>query len=405
MNQTKKKQVEITRISSLTEYLNLENNSGTLDINIDVNSECMSLFNESNLPKTIELLNIILSINEYVSIRITDSSLKGLYAYTQEEERAVKGEFSRLKELKDVLISIPEFQSNNRIYLETPGRSYVNSYENIVFKPHSISLKKIYEAEQFIKKIADEIRSKNYSPIEQIYAAYSIVIKSKRYREENEGNPLYEENTNIYSILENNNIVCEGYVNFFNSILGELGIPSGDVILTEQCNFCGRHAVSIVEIKDSKYGIEGNYVFDPSTDSLGYYNELDSKEFTPLITSIRCFAMTEKEFLARFPGINLARAKVNESGFSKCPIELQEKLPDLGVSITFMSLLSPKNKDNLLRVLSSNRLDASKLLQINDSYLNKLPIYEKSSSNPFLKVNLDIADAQTQIVVGSRFSK
>lgn len=114
----------------------------------------------------------------------------------------------------------------------------------------------LYETSLLVTTIVEDIQKYNLSPIEQITYAYDMV-KRRKYQKDKDNSMKCR---NLKNVLEDNDIVCVGYVNVFNSILKCLNINSMGLVSEN-------HLRSIVYVKDNKYNIDGVYVFDPTWDN------------------------------------------------------------------------------------------------------------------------------------------
>lgn len=163
--------------------------------------------------------------------------------------------------------------------------------------------------------------AKNLSPFEKMVYAYDITKKFKKYRmpkkdNKNVVNMSYDEKLKIrslsrdlYKILDNDYIVCVGFVNLLHDLLSKLGIDSisqsVDIdlarhksikqlrdnnknwkelspqekykLISQQVSYIPKdsfegHRRLIVRIKDEKYGIDGIYISDPTWDNDYEYN-------------------------------------------------------------------------------------------------------------------------------------
>lgn len=120
-----------------------------------------------------------------------------------------------------------------------------------------ITIDELYQLSILINNITENIQKYNLSPLEKIIYVYDMV-KKREYKE------CYEDLHNsrdVDKVLVGNKIVCTGYSNLFNAILRSLGINALPVISSQV-----KHQRSLVYISDSKYNIDGVYVFDPTWD-------------------------------------------------------------------------------------------------------------------------------------------
>lgn len=177
---------------------------------------------------------------------------------------------SKINSIEDlnskVVIYIPneinDINHLNRLKETYPDKEIVISWNNEVsFIDDVISA--VYMIDYYKSVIDDTL-----SPLEKVTMAYDIV-KSHYYKEYSRKHTM--KSRHITEMVNNDYIVCSGYVNIFNRLLREmkvntsklrLSLKSGDTVVDE-------HVRSIVQLTDEKYGIDGYFVFDPTWDSLG----------------------------------------------------------------------------------------------------------------------------------------
>lgn len=118
---------------------------------------------------------------------------------------------------------------------------------------------------------------KHCSPLEIIKYAYDIV-KSRPYNNvpNDESSKLSRK---LSSAILGEYIVCAGYTKIFNAILREFGINCTEYHYKEYGN--NGHCISLVNVNDPKYNINGLYYFDPTYDSYeeNKENEIKYKYF------------------------------------------------------------------------------------------------------------------------------
>lgn len=121
----------------------------------------------------------------------------------------------------------------------------------------------------YVDNISNSINRQNLSNFEKVMRLYDIV-KLYEYKDDNlKGNS--NSLTNIISTLSASSY---GFNKLFSYILKEMGFSS---FIGEEKTGDGISYVTIVDIKDDKYNIDGIYLFDPSMDSLpkGIYKSND----------------------------------------------------------------------------------------------------------------------------------
>ena len=369
------KSIEIKKIEDLIILLNNNPDLNETTLKINLGSKESDFFIESNIEKTIENIKSISLLNPQVQILIRDDRIDGDFVKTSEEESNIKGEFKDLTTIKDKLLEIEELKQSSNIFLLTPGHSYFNYASCLVYSSRIVSLKDIYETEDFIKKLANEINNHELTILEKIFAAYTTIIKMKQYKEVDK----YEnecDSRNLYTIFQKDNIVCEGFVNLFNSVLDEMGIKSAVGCFKLRA---GNHAISIVEVNDPEMGINGNYIFDPTLDSRIYHmNKYNKKgQFLISLAPMDGFALTEEEFLKKY-NVRLKEVRINESGASKNHLKFKKSNPLHSTYLTsFAALLSQSQSSyvyNLNDQISNDKLSIEELSQLYESYYELISV-------------------------------
>lgn len=118
---------------------------------------------------------------------------------------------------------------------------------------------KLENMNKVINDLIEEVRSKNLSPIEQVMYVYDFV-KSFEFSQ----NDVSIDRRQVDCVLMERKAVCAGFSDTFNEILRRMGFKTATLE-----SYVGNtsHMNPIVEIKDSKYDINGIYNFDPTFDS------------------------------------------------------------------------------------------------------------------------------------------
>lgn len=103
---------------------------------------------------------------------------------------------------------------------------------NINFKYNTgtpiFSLKEILDNEQFMQHIVDDIKSKNFSPLEQLIAVYDI---AKVFKPFNDSEKSLAEPRALYEYLGNEYMVCAGYSDLVSNLGHRLGAPYSKISL------------------------------------------------------------------------------------------------------------------------------------------------------------------------------
>lgn len=177
-------------------------------------------------------------------------------------------------------------------YQEILSKYNIDSLKNYNIKVYyqeqndKIEVSKLYETSLVVDNIAKEIRKYNLSAFETIIYAYDIV-KARAY-EESEENKLASRS--LDQMLFGKYTVCVGFSNFLVAILRSLGINAMPLISIEK-----KHQLCLIYIKDSKYHIDGVYVFDPTG---------DHKVSDDYIDNYKYFAMPISSFNNIYPDKN-----------------------------------------------------------------------------------------------------
>ena len=147
-------------------------------------------------------------------------------------------------------------------YKEILSSCDINGLDNVSIRYQEqnslLSVGDLLETSVIIDNISKEVVKYNLSPLERIIYVYDFV-KKKEYKENTEN---FKDSRDIDRVLKGDYIVCTGYSNLFNAILKNMGINAISFIGEKR-----NHQRSLVYIKDSKYNIDGVYVFDPTWDS------------------------------------------------------------------------------------------------------------------------------------------
>ena len=124
----------------------------------------------------------------------------------------------------------------------------------------AINIFELYSISCQIDFIAKKIKKYNLSSFEQLILVYDIV-KNNVYIKENDNDSPFTSRT-LNNILNNDYIVCAGYVTMANAILKSLGNNVTSILCDNDT-----HCMGLIYINDKKYNIDGVYVFDPTFDN------------------------------------------------------------------------------------------------------------------------------------------
>lgn len=128
---------------------------------------------------------------------------------------------------------------------------------------------------------------KSLSPLEKYIAAYILTSKFAPYKEEGKGDKGYTSRS-VYEFINsitNTKIVCVGYTHLLQEILYRMGIKDTafwSVNINEnKVSDTNDHARMMIHLVDSKYGIDGIYMADPTFDN----TESSKKKFDHMLMS------------------------------------------------------------------------------------------------------------------------
>lgn len=133
------------------------------------------------------------------------------------------------------------------------------------------SVEEVENANAQIDKSADDLRGKQYSPLEKLMAAY-IDVTRHNYKFE-DVTEHFSQSRSIYGVLNSDKIVCVGFAALLKSIIerdGEKNIQiyeNNVACSRDNKSISGYHRNLIIYIKDPKYGLDGYYYVDPTWDA------------------------------------------------------------------------------------------------------------------------------------------
>ena len=217
----------------------------------------------------------VLTIGIDTSIDILIKLLKMYKQNTVEIEFEDTANFKRIIDTIDcneIVLYINEHTTSEDIeYIRNkfPNAKFIVKQRTLNERDVAVTYDRIREKDLFLDTIINEVKKLNLSSFEQYMYLYSIVKKFKPYRETT-GN--YLESRSTYFIYDNNFIVCEGYANLLEQLVNKLNNPDVQCVKYgldyEQDEIYYHHARNLVYIKDTKYGLNGIFVADPTWDSV-----------------------------------------------------------------------------------------------------------------------------------------
>lgn len=179
-------------------------------------------------------------------------------------------------------ISLSDYQ---KIFSEFDIDSLNNYNIKIKYQDNSglLEPRELYHTSIIVNNISKEIEKYNLSPLEKIVYAYDVV-KQRKYKKTDK---VGYESRDLDKVLKNDFIVCVGFSNMFNAILKNLDIKTIPYISERK-----KHQSSLVYVKDSKYELDGVYVFDPTN---------DHKRNDKYINNYNFFGMTMMQYQKIYP--------------------------------------------------------------------------------------------------------
>lgn len=191
-------------------------------------------------------------------------SIQKIYFLSQDYSTILKC-ISHLNQnyLGQIIIDVKDKQSFYQAISKGPYQGNIS----LLIDGKIVSLKRYLETEKKLYTFLEPLTKENYSPLETYMYIYDCVKNIKPYRE-NEN--CYESARNLYEILWNEYIVCEGFSNLLVDLLKKAGIKA----IPMTCAIENRkqekeyHSRVLVHLEDQKYQISGYYISDPTWDSV-----------------------------------------------------------------------------------------------------------------------------------------
>lgn len=227
-----------------------------------------------------------------------------------------------------------------------------------------------------LNETAKLFKSFNLSPCEYTYLLYDLIRKRKPIEGEKENS------RDLVNVLFNEEIVCMGYTNIFNSLLELLDIKTESLewVPKDKDNLVG-HVDSLVYINDSKYDVHSLMAFDLAWDSLKkdddeykcYYSFLPiimdklKKERNNLELNKGTLYYLLHERFARIKKLKELNAPlvIIEQDYKNMKQVLEEIYYYLGLALPQnLNLNDLKTLENLIYNLDFNRLNIHKFKQI-----------------------------------------
>lgn len=200
---------------------------------------------------------------------------KGLeYLQENEIEQSLTVEIGQLEHNEFII-------ADNIQFFEELAKNGVNINFKYNNRKKIFPLEEIIRMEHFMQSVVEDIKQKNFSPLEQLVAVYDVVKVFKPYNHEKDS---ISESRSLYEYLDNEYMVCAGYSDLIVNLGRRLNAPYVEIGLATKREGHSRNYVNIV---DEKYGIDGFYALDATWEQNG----------TMPKTQIEEYRSTYKEFL------------------------------------------------------------------------------------------------------------
>lgn len=169
---------------------------------------------------------------------------------------------------------------------ETNNKTIINFSKEIFveYNDERSSLKEFIQTEETLDMFLLPIKNSNMSMFEKYMYCYNIVKKFKEYN----GDTFdVTDSRDVSKILNNEYMVCAGYVNMLTRLLDRVGISyikMGVESNSEEnleSNEIDKHARLMVKLTDEKYDIDGIFVSDPTWD-----NNLDEDLYVNILMTL-----------------------------------------------------------------------------------------------------------------------
>lgn len=199
-----------------------------------------------------------------------------------------------------------------------------------------VDIQDYLDAYQIREDLLNLIRSLNLSPLEQITFIYDY-LKNKKYVREDADDPWYV-SRDVISVLTGKKIVCMGFVALFKSLIDELQNTSVYSLTLKKVSDSSRgHERAIVYIKDDKYGVDGNYIFDMTFEAKSEKNMNNENDYYFFLRTLK-----EMNIANEHMGYKRVNATFLDEDIIK---KIDEELPDVFTEEEFKKVIDNKRVD------------------------------------------------------------
>lgn len=322
----------------------------------------------------------------YIELNDLDSVKKGL-------------EYLKNNEIKqDLFIKIP--QNENKEFIISDNIDFFEKLAedniNINFKyntgANEISLKQVIDNEHFMQHVAEDIKSKNFSPLEELIAVYDITKVFKPYKEDKSSHNS-SASRGLYEYLGNEYMVCAGYADLINNLGHRLGLNVSKIHL-DLDKFTGEtegHARNYSNIVDSKYGIDGFYVLEPTWEQNGIAKSTSGRGTCEYArSSYTKFLQTTEEGRNNYKDGKIIVEGYDDFLTSNTPDELRRAISKNKFDVyTIMELLDPDFSKKIEGLNIDKDDDANVVIDYFKSKINK-PVPKKTLLDAIINVKKTI---------------
>ena len=222
----------------------------------------IAIKNGVSIPKPKDYKGII-KFNDkdevYVNLDSLENIRKGL-EYIEKQELGQELTVELRQEKFDEFVI-----SDNIEFFEELAQNNININFEYNTGNYKFSLEEVLEDEHFMQQMAEDIKSRHFSPLEQLVAVYDIAKAFKPYKEGIDA----ADSRALYEYLGNNYIVCAGYADLIANLGHRLNAPYSKIYLDVVGNENSGHARNYANIVDKKYEVNGYYVMDATWEQNG----------------------------------------------------------------------------------------------------------------------------------------
>ena len=219
--------------------------------------------------------------------------------------------------------------------------------DNIVL----LDIPKIRLIDTFVKKLKDE----ELSSAEQLMKVYDTI---KLFDYDKEADERY------HNIIKNKKASSKGMNKLFSYALRKLGYKT---FVGKVKNEDGESFVTLVELKDKKYKLDGIYLFDPSMDSLSKdkYLKEDVRKINYNFFGLNIMTMNRSKYNDNLSGI-LSLLSLEDIEYAEEKMEICQDKSILRESQKITNRFNLSFSDLYNRLKNTKQISVEKIVKIND---------------------------------------